>query len=968
MRLVEAAFGILGATALRLDGVLDAEWESPKPKAMLAALLVAPGRTLPGEALARWVWSQEQPPPTRTTGALDTYATRIRKLLKRLPVTATLRGHRGTYRLDTDRAAIDYFQFRDLVATAQRHFRDGRSAEAAHYADLALRLSRGRPLDDLRSAGALAWRGRFERDELIPAHTTHLSALIDLGRADEALVLLDDLQSEHQESLALHKARLVTLHALDRAEEASEYYLHVYRQLRTEGDPQAADHLRRHYESLITRAHSAPWAAPKEYHPPRQLRFDVHDFVGRADQLSQLDTLALDDDGTPVRGVVVLEGMPGVGKTSLAVHWGHRRRTHFPDGDLFIDLHGYSGTPAATQASVIDELLLGLGEEPDAYATRARAAALRRTLANRHTLVVLDNARNSDHVRELLPLLAECLVVVTSRNSLTALGAKYNARRIQVKPMSEAESTSLLGTRLGADSDPGLRAEVVRLCGGLPLVIAVVGQNIAEYRLRRDHAGVAPRRLLLELGIDADGDNSPQTLFTWSYRALPQAPRRLFRLLGLHPGTEFSVAAAQACWGRDEAETGAALTTLVGSNLVERTDSLDRFRLHDLIGECAGNLATTDEPVELRHAAERRVLAFYLATATAAHHALYPDSDPGPPFELPTQVSPLDFADADAGRTWLAVEHSTLMNATAVAAAAGHHDLAWRLPHAMGVYLEQFGYHEDYQRALQTAVTSAGADGDEEAEAATLADLGRSHMTLGRLREAQQCLHQAMVFADKSGNQRGQCASRFSLGRIAILVGDTAAGVRLLGESLELARATDDTEAKRWTHYELGDALRLAGDLNKALLHLLEAQQHAAEAGDDYALALVLAGISAVSLAQGEHEKAASFGIEAMNAAEASRNAGAIVTTCTALAEVELATGAWSAAELLATRAVSLAERVHDVPVHARAAEVLGDVLAAQGRHAQARRTWLEADELYHRLGSTAGRHRVYTKIVDLSR
>ncbi|GAA2973770.1 BTAD domain-containing putative transcriptional regulator [Actinokineospora diospyrosa] len=965
---MEAAFGILGATALRLDGVLDAGWESPKPKAMLAALLVAPGRTLPGDALVRWVWSQEQPRPTRTTATLDTYATRIRKLLKRLPVTATLRGHRGAYRLDTDRAAIDYFQFRDLVATAQRHFRDGRSAEAAHHADQALRLSRGRPLDDLRSAGALAWRTRFERDELIPAHTTHLNALIDLGRADEALVLLDDLQSEHQDSLALHKARLAVLHALERAEEASEYYLDVHRSLRTEGDPQAADHLRRHHESLITRAHSAPWTAPREYQPPRQLRFDVHNFVGRADQLSELNAHALDADGVPVRGIIVLEGMPGVGKTSLAVHWGHRVRDRFPDGDLFVDLHGHSGTPAATQASVIDELLLGLGEEPDTSAApRARAAVLRRTLANRHTLVLLDNARNSDHVRELLPLLAECLVVVTSRNSLTALATKYNAQRIQVQPMTEAESTTLLGTRLGGRADAGLRAEVVRLCGGLPLVIAVVGQNIAEYRLRREHADLPPRRLLLELGIDADGDNSPQTLFTWSYRALPQAARRLFRLLGLHPGSEFSVSAAQSCWGRDEAETRECLATLVGAHLLERTDSLDRFRFHDLIGECANNLAHTDEPTELRHTATRRVLAFYLASATAAHHTLYPDSDAGPPFDLPAQVSPLTYADEDAARTWFATEHSTLMATITTAANTGNHDLAWRLPHAVSTYLEQLGYHEDYRQAMETAVTSANADGEEEAEASSLADLGRSHLTSGRLADAQRCLHQAMVFADASGNQRGQCAIRFHLGRIAMLVGDATTGVRLLGESLELAQAADDIEARRWTHYELGDALRVAGEPTKALLHLREAQQHAIAAGDDYALALVLAGISSVSLAHGEHTEAAAFGVAAVSTAESSRNTSAIVTTCTVLAEVRLTTGASAAAELLATRAVSLAERVHDVPVHARAAEVLGDVLAEQGRHAQARRTWLEADELYHRLGSTAGRHRIYTKIADLS-
>lgn len=940
---VEAAFGVLGSTALRLDGELDARWAPAKPRAMLAALLVAPGGALAAAALARWVWGDEQRRPSNTAATLDVYATRIRRLLKQLPVPASLRGDRGTYRLDTDRSAIDYFQFRELATTAREHAVRGDHAGAARLSDRALRLSRGKPLEDLRSPDAMAWRARFEREELIPAHSTHLRALVDLGRGDEALALLDVLLPEHRDSLALHTLRLVVLHALRRVEEAGEYCLAVRGSLRADGDDQAAEHLLRHHESLVAGGPSAP-----PHHKPRQLPRDVTDFVGRTTELAALDAAV-----QAGRGVVVLEGMPGVGKTALAVHWGHRVRAHFPDGGLFVDLAGHSGQPPASPAAVVDELLAGLGEKPDSSATPpVRAAALRRVLASRHPLVVLDNARDAEQVRPLVPLLAECLVVVTSRTALTAL----DARRVQVGPLSPAESTTLLGTRLGRD-DAGLRAEVVRLCGGLPLVIAVVGGHVAEYRLRR--GSVPPRRLLLELGIDADGDTSPQTLFTWSYRALPPPARDLFRALGAHPGSEFSASAARACWGGGD--PSGALSTLVEANLLECNG--DRFRFHDLIRECAHRIAHSDDPPAHRRAVERRILAYYLGSAIAAHDILYPGHSTGPPLPPEPLVLPSRFADAESAREWFAAEQVNLMAAMVFAAHAGHHGYAWRLPHAASRYLQRNGHHEECGLAREIAVESARRDGNAEAEASSLADLGLAYLTLGRFADAERALLRAREFADATGNVRGQGVIRFHLGRLALHLGDAARAIGLLNESLGFAERGHDGQGKRWTLHALGDALLAAGRHGHALTALREAERLAVAGGDESARASVLAGICAVWRARGRFPEAAAYGEAALRTAEEARDSVIVVATLVALTEVEHARGAPAAAETLARRAINLADRVHDLPTHARALDLLGDVLVGQGRTPQAHTAWRDSAALYDLMGNAAHHQAVLAKI-----
>jgi hypothetical protein len=221
-----------------------------------------------------------------------------------------------------------------------------------------------------------------------------------------------------------------------------------------------------------------------------------------------------------------------VGKTALAVPWSYLARRHFPDGDFYFNLNGYSDGPLISPARVVDDLLISLGYLPNGQLDqRSRELLLRGILAGRRALVVLDNARDTAHVKDLISLMPSCVVVVTSRHRLSPLSATTGARRVRVDPLPDDEATELLSTRLGTYRHLGQddRDSVVRLCGGLPLVITLLAEQIAGSGIARLSAfieGLDRRKLLL--GDDVDGSAITNAVLSWT---LSPAEQRLFRLL-----------------------------------------------------------------------------------------------------------------------------------------------------------------------------------------------------------------------------------------------------------------------------------------------------------------------------------------------------------------------------------------------------------------------------------------------------
>jgi DNA-binding SARP family transcriptional activator len=249
-RSTDLTFGILGTTTLRVGDDFDERWGASRLRAMLATQLVHSGRVVSIDTLVDWVWPDEASHPQSPAATFHTYAARIRATLRQLPKPSTLRTVNGGYQLDVEKSAIDYSRFRALMTDARTHTRTNRHEQAADCAERALRLWRGRGLDDLRSEPAGAWRTRVLRDELLPAGVILIEALLRLRRFEEAMARLDDLKTIEEDDLTLAKLQLSVLHGQSRYTDATAYYIRKRRQLLDDADELAAKDLRDHHEYL----------------------------------------------------------------------------------------------------------------------------------------------------------------------------------------------------------------------------------------------------------------------------------------------------------------------------------------------------------------------------------------------------------------------------------------------------------------------------------------------------------------------------------------------------------------------------------------------------------------------------------------------------------------------------------------------------------------------------------------------
>jgi tetratricopeptide (TPR) repeat protein/DNA-binding SARP family transcriptional activator len=972
VRRVDIVFGILGRTALRIDGDLDETWGSARLRAMLATLLVHAGRSVPIDTMVAWIWPEESATPQNAASTFHTYATRIRAALRRLPRPPTLHVENGSYRLDVDKSLIDYSRFRALIGQARACARTEAYQEAAGYAERALTLWRGRALEDLKGEPARAWRTRVLWDEWMPANVIHIEVLIQLGEFGESLTRLDELKTEFGHDVTLAELRLSALHGLSRYAEATAHYLGMRRILLDEVDEQAAEHLREHYENL--RAKSTPAESATLREPaiiPRQLPRDIAEFVGRDDLLEALvEATRRSSDGNSSR-VITIDGMAGVGKTALAVHWGHRVRDRFPGGDLFVDLQGYSDSVDVVQSSVVDEFLTALGSPSTSdLSPRAKELLLKRLMADRQALVVLDNARNTGHVEDLVALLLNCTIVVTSRQQLTKLRVATGARRVHVGPMTRGEASDLLSARL--DDLPGInpdaRDSLANLCGGLPLVITVLAQHIAsrppahfdEFTRQLDR-----RQLITDIGEDGDGSATAETLFHWSYRALGAPERRLFRLLSMNPGPDVGETVARVCDGRATAEVKRSLRILVAAHLLEQPKEFNRYQFHDLIREFARHRLEVDEPSAERATVERRLLSHYLSTATDAHRTLYPGNLVANRIGIDDDSELVAFEDATLAKTWFDRERANLVSAIQLAARRGYHEHAWLLTDVVGTFLDRQGHYDASRRVREQAVASAHAAGDRLGEASCLVSLGMVQMILGDHVEARSGLEAALGLVEAEGFERGQASTLHQLGRLEFTRGNPELAVEFYRRCLDIARRIEDSEALCWTHCHIGEALRILNRHDEALAHLDECQVHARRIGEDSADASSMVEKGSIYRDRGDYAGAVAQCEGALRIVESMPTPDLAIMTSAyiALAEVRIEQDDVESSTRDILRAVKLAQDAHNTTAEAYAQEVYGDIQSAAGARTDAVRTWEVAADLYEHIGNISRMGIVQNKI-----
>ncbi|HEX8006044.1 MAG TPA: AfsR/SARP family transcriptional regulator, partial [Trebonia sp.] len=517
-----------------------------------------------------------------------------------------------------------------------------------------------------------------DRFEAYLAAGRHVEVMPQLLERAEAYPLRERLRG--QLMLALHRA--------GRSPEALATFRDLRRWLVDEMGVEPGQALQRLHRQILYQDAALVGSLRAVREPaPNHLPADAAGFSGREAQVRDMDRLLTNPTGSPV---LVIAGMAGAGKTALAVHWAHRVADRFPGGQLYVNLRGYAlGLPMAP-LTALTLFLRALGVGPSRVPVDLdEAVGLYRTLlAQRRVLVILDNARSAEQVRPLLPGGGGCVTIVTSRDRLTGLVARDNTQRMELDLLRPDESTALLRHALAGavgQLSPAAMGALAAACGHLPLALRIAAANIADQPLADVAAYVnalVADEPLGRLTVDGDAHASVRAAFDLAYRPLAPAERRLFRLLGLVPGGDFTVPMAAALAGTQARSAETMLGVLAAAHLVERHPG-GRYALHDLLRHYAHGEAELTDGEDERAAAIARLCGFYLDTVDAAARVLYSQTvripDPDPAGRSPASPADPVFADPAAARLWLDVELANLVALIHYAARNGPRRAAWLL-------------------------------------------------------------------------------------------------------------------------------------------------------------------------------------------------------------------------------------------------------------------------------------------------
>ncbi|MFI5890753.1 ATP-binding protein [Actinoplanes sp. NPDC051513] len=572
-------------------------------------------------------------------------------------------------------------------------------------------------------------------------------------------------------------------------------------------------------------------------------------FTGREPEMSLLDAAA--------PAVTVISGPPGVGKSALATHWARGKEQAFPGGRLHVDLRGFAEADPRDPADALRLLLESLGVEPGRMPADldARQALYRALTEPLRLLVVLDNARDDDHVLPLLPAGDAARTVITSRRRLTGLIAAVGARPIDLGPLPEPEAIALFHQRLGAP-EPGA-ADIVRACGGLPLAV-----TLAAARVRTaGHPLAALAALTAELRRPAgrlEALDDLRAVFSWSYHGLTPAAARLFRRLGLASGPDIALAAASALAGRAPGETRRLLRELTESALVTEPAPA-RYAMTDLIRAHAAELARATDPSAERRAALTRLMDHYTHTAYQADLVLNPTRAPIPmTLSAPADdARPSPPADMKAALAWLTGERETLLAAVRQARDEGLDTQAWQLSWALDSFLHEERRWDVEGAAWAVALDAAATLADGPALAYAYSFLAVADGRRQRFDEAQANMARALALVEADGDRAGAAECRFILSYLWWLQGDQRRALDEAGAALDIFRTLDDPVWEGKAALAVGWYHAQRGEPRTALPYFTEALALQQRAGDWENESITRDSLGLLHLHTAEHDHAA---------------------------------------------------------------------------------------------------------------
>ncbi|MCC8251528.1 AfsR/SARP family transcriptional regulator [Saccharothrix luteola] len=963
---------------------------------LLAILLLNANQAVAVERLEDELWER---PPRSARQQVHNAVGGLRSTLA-ASIGASMIAHlNGGYVIEVPESSIDARLFLERTAAASQARTEGRLTDAAALLEQALDLWRGDALSGLdgREIDAAALKLNEHR---LTANEDLLATRVELGDAASAAADLRTLVALHPLRESLRAVLMRALHASGRQADALAVYAEGRDLLREELGIDPGPELRRLHAALLKGtvvppappapqqpASSSPPAPPA---PPRSyLPHDTSDFSGRTTELDSLSSAA---QGVLPTALVVsaIDGMGGVGKTAIAVHLAHRLADQYPDGQYFIDLHGFTpGTDPLTSEQALDALLRDSGVPPELIpATLERRSALWRShMSGARALLVIDNAVDAAHVRPLLPASPGTLVLITSRRRLTALEGALPFS-LDVLPVDDAVTmfVRIAGEHRTTGEQTAVR-DAVELCGRLPLAIRIAAARLRDRRswqvsnLVRRLRDQTQRGRLLQVD-----DRDVMAVLRLSYRYLPPERRRLFRLLSVYPGADFDAYAAAALTGYPVDAAEQLLEELLDDNLVmERSPG--RFHLHDLVRDCAHQIMEeTDDEAE-RDAALVRLLDYQVLAAHEWGRRLGN--------RIYRRAPVVDSADSAVRAAGSAAESAVLLQrelgnlvaAAVFCARTGRHRHTWQLacflqpalklrnygdgsftifeqglaaarhagdPHGEAACLQGLALVSHERRStgeareyLTRALELSRMLGDREAETTQLLDLGSLHLSEDRLKEALNAFLAAEALAAGGPDSGLQAAIDNNLGVIYRDIGRYDSALHHLRRAVRTDAPDRLPYAKLLTAWSIGTIHHARGDHAEALREFERIKQESEAHDYRHSEAAALLGLSTVHRSLGAFEVSLDLGRRALALAKELDLPKLECEVLNAIGETTFAAGDLDHAERVFEQAADYARRRRLKRYEARAAEGFAHIAAARGRWADAERHWKRASHLY---------------------
>ena len=722
--------------------------------ALLAALACERKKAIPDDRLVTLLWGDTSPEAAFTT--LRSHVMRLNRMLSLEVNSKFIRRVGSGYMLDCSADIIDIEIFAAEIDLGRSLLMDGNLAGALVHLEDALQMWTGEPLSGISKNGWVYHEIQRLEGLRLAAARARIEVFFGLERYDAAITELRRLIGNSPRDERLYTQLALAMYRNHQVDQALGVCRNGIRLLDDAGlEPRELRNLQSNI--LNSAPELAPIASHSEHQPPRDLPLDVADFTGRQAEIERLTSLVMNGDRPENRRLVIsaIAGTGGVGKTALAIHLGHLLANHFPDGQLYTNLHGYDDRQKLGPDQVLDRFLRALGVSDRAIPKERseRISLYRSLLTGRRILIILDNVSSADQIRELFPNTNSCVTLITSRDTLGSVVVDDGAYIVSLDVLGKSEAADLLMKTMQHEVSPDQEVyvnEIVELCGCLPLAVRIAGAKIlARPGMTLETFANMLRDERYRLEVLSVGDVGIRASFSLSYKTLTPEEQRIFRLLGLVAGPDFSIEAVSALAGEPVSSVRRMVDRLIDAHLLDTNRDGSRFRFHDLLRLYSRERLVEEEDPEQETTAIRALLYWYRCVTDAAGNNIM-QTQRMPREYLSTHLI-VNVSTRSLSLHWLEAERPSIVAAIGQAFERGLFDSCWELADGQWGFFYLRKHWTDWEIAHQIGLEAARRAGNPEAESWILTNLGVCYWDQHQSRKAIECFSNALVIARRDG-------------------------------------------------------------------------------------------------------------------------------------------------------------------------------------------------------------------------